>query len=56
MLAGPVRLSGTPYVRLKASIDNRADANLTAVLLDYGPAGTAPVIVTRGWVDPQNRT
>jgi X-Pro dipeptidyl-peptidase len=25
------------------------------LLVDYGPAGTDPVIVTRGWIDPQNR-
>jgi X-Pro dipeptidyl-peptidase len=35
------------------SIDNRDDANLTAVLVDYGPG--APEMVTRGWPDPQNR-
>ncbi len=35
------------------SIDNRNAANLTAVLVDYGPAG--PLMVTRGWLDPQNR-
>ena len=28
-------------------------ANLTAVLVDYGPDG--PEMVTRGWLDPQNR-
>ncbi|MBL7253125.1 CocE/NonD family hydrolase [Paractinoplanes lichenicola] len=50
-----VRLSGTPYVDLKVSIDNRTAANLTAVLVDYGPSGADPVIVTRGWIDPQNR-
>lgn len=48
-----VRISGTPWVTLQMSIDNRNDANLTAVLVDYGPA--APVMVTRGWLDPQNR-
>jgi X-Pro dipeptidyl-peptidase len=37
------------------SIDNRNAANLTAVLVDYGPAGGAPLMVTRGWMDPQNR-
>jgi X-Pro dipeptidyl-peptidase len=26
---------------------------LTAVLVDYGPSG--PAMVTRGWLDPQNR-
>jgi X-Pro dipeptidyl-peptidase len=52
-----VRLSGTPWVRLRMSVDNRNAANLTAVLVDYGPAGSlsAPVMVTRGWLDPQNR-
>ena len=53
-LAGDVRMSGTPRVTLKMSVDNRNAANLTAVLVDYGP--TAPVMVTRGWLDPQNRT
>ena len=55
-LTRPVRLSGTPYVNLTASIDNRTAANLTALLVDYGPAGTAPVVVSRGWMDPRNRT
>jgi X-Pro dipeptidyl-peptidase len=48
-----VRISGTPLVTLRMSIDNRNDANLTAVLVDYG--AEAPVMVTRGWLDPQNR-
>ncbi|MEV6521415.1 CocE/NonD family hydrolase C-terminal non-catalytic domain-containing protein [Longispora sp. NPDC051575] len=39
---------------LQAAVTNRPDANLTALLVDYG-TGT-PVIVTRGWLDPQNRT
>jgi hypothetical protein len=25
------------------------------MLVDYGPSGTDPTIVTRGWIDPQNR-
>lgn len=54
-LAGPARLSGTPRVTLDVSIDNRTAANLTALLVDYGPSGTEPAIVTRGWIDPQNR-
>jgi X-Pro dipeptidyl-peptidase len=52
-LARDVRISGTPWVTLEMSIDNRNAANLTAVLVDYGPA--APLMVTRGWLDPQNR-
>ena len=56
-LSRDVRISGTPEVSLRMSIDNRSAANLTAVLVDYGPAGpsAAPVMVTRGWMDPQNR-
>jgi X-Pro dipeptidyl-peptidase len=56
-LSRAVRISGTPWVSLRMSIDNRSAANLTAVLVDYGPAGgsQAPVMVTRGWMDPQNR-
>jgi X-Pro dipeptidyl-peptidase len=53
-LARDVRLSGTPWVTLRMSVDNRTAANLTAVLVDYGPGGTASM-VTRGWLDPQNR-
>jgi X-Pro dipeptidyl-peptidase len=36
------------------SDDNRTAANLTAVLVDYGPGGGASM-VKRGWMDPQNR-
>lgn len=49
-----VRMSGTPVVRLRASVDDHNAANLTALLVDYGPGGD-PQIVTRGWMDPQNR-
>src|SRR5215216_7960648 len=53
-LSRDVRVSGTPWVTLRMSVDNRTAANLTAVLVDYGPGGTASM-VTRGWIDPQNR-
>lgn len=52
-LTNAVRLSGTPRVSLRAAVNNRNDANLTALLVDYN--GTTPTIVTRGWLDPQNR-
>jgi X-Pro dipeptidyl-peptidase len=57
-LGEDVHLSGTPRISLRASVDNRYAANLTAVLVDYGPFGSAepPVMVTRGWMDVQNRT
>jgi len=56
-LRRPAHLSGTPEVSLRASVDNRYAANLTAVVVDYGPVGStaAPVMVTRGWTDVQNR-
>ncbi|GAB3457345.1 Xaa-Pro dipeptidyl-peptidase [Actinophytocola sediminis] len=56
-LAEAAHLSGTPSVSLRASVDNRYAANLTAVVVDYGPVGStdAPVTVTRGWTDVQNR-
>ncbi|PRX95474.1 X-Pro dipeptidyl-peptidase [Allonocardiopsis opalescens] len=67
-LAEDVRISGTPTVELRASLDNRPAANLTALLVDYGTAerldydagsgelrSTDYEIVTRGWTDPNNR-
>ena len=54
-LTRDVRVSGTPWVDLRISIENRNAANLTAVLVDYGPTGE-PAMVTRGWLDPQNRS
>jgi X-Pro dipeptidyl-peptidase len=53
-LAANTHLSGTPSVSLRASVDNRYAANLTAVLVDYAPDGTQ-TMVTRGWTDVQNR-
>lgn len=57
VLTEAVRLSGRPQARLRISVDNRTAANLTAYLVEYGPPGStaAPVVVTRGWMDPQNR-
>ena len=53
-LTTPVHLSGTPKVDLFASVDNDDAANLTAYLVDYSPTGAA-TLVTRGWMDVQNR-
>jgi X-Pro dipeptidyl-peptidase len=53
-LPRPTRFSGTPVADLSLSVDNRRAANVTALLVDYAPDGTAS-IVTRGWIDPQNR-
>ena len=36
-LTAPLRLSGTPYVRVRASSD-KTDTNLGALIVDYGPS------------------
>ncbi|SFB14636.1 X-Pro dipeptidyl-peptidase (S15 family) [Lentibacillus halodurans] len=50
-LTEQVRISGTPEIKIEASID-RPVTNLTALLVDYD--GESPEIITRGWMDPQN--
>jgi X-Pro dipeptidyl-peptidase len=57
VLEQPVRVSGTPEMRLRLSVDNRPAANVTVYVVDYGPPGSTdePFVVTRGWIDPQNR-
>lgn len=52
-LSRDARLSGRPSVHLRLSIDNKPDANLTAYLVDYSSG--EPFVITRGWLDPQNR-
>ncbi|NUT93373.1 MAG: Xaa-Pro dipeptidyl-peptidase [Saccharothrix sp.] len=54
-LTTATRMSGVTTVALRMAVENRDDANVTALLVDYGPNGT-PTIVTRGWIDPQNRS
>ncbi|MTH54466.1 CocE/NonD family hydrolase [Bacillus mangrovi] len=51
-LKKPLRISGTPEISIKASI-NKPAANLTALLVDYSEDSSGK-IVTRGWMDPQN--
>ena len=56
VLGSPVHLSGTGSIDLRASVDNTRAANLSAYLVDYGPPGsTSATMVTRGWMDVQNR-
>ncbi|GAA3588045.1 Xaa-Pro dipeptidyl-peptidase [Klugiella xanthotipulae] len=52
-LTDSVRLSGTPTVSLNVAVD-RTKANLTALLVEY-PATGSPKIITRGWMDVENR-
>jgi X-Pro dipeptidyl-peptidase len=53
-LAEATRISGTVRLDLNLSVDNRRAANVTGLLVDYAPGGAA-TIVSRGWIDPQNR-
>jgi X-Pro dipeptidyl-peptidase len=53
-LVAPVRISGTPEVRLWMSF-SKPKANLTAYLISYPETGNGTVI-SRGWIDPENRT
>ncbi|WP_165556008.1 Xaa-Pro dipeptidyl-peptidase [Kribbella pittospori] len=49
-----VRISGTPTVSLEMAF-SKSKANLTAALVSYPPTGNG-TILTRGWIDPANRT
>ena len=53
VLTEDVRINGTPWLDLHMSF-SEAKANLTGVLLDYPASGNA-TILTRGWIDPENR-
>ena len=53
VLTEPVRISGTPRVSLNASF-SAPKANLTAILVSL-PASGNGTILTRGWIDPENR-
>ena len=52
-LTAPVHVSGTPNVSLRLSFSKPA-AVVSAMLVDYRADGTRRII-TRGWIDPQNR-
>jgi predicted acyl esterase len=56
VLNNDVRISGTPSVTLKMAF-SKTRANLSAALISYPATGnTGGVILTRGWLDPENRT
>jgi X-Pro dipeptidyl-peptidase len=54
-LLTPIRLSGTPTITLTVAF-SKPKANLTAHLISY-PGGTGNgTVISRGWIDPENRT
>jgi X-Pro dipeptidyl-peptidase len=51
----PIRISGTPTITLTMAF-SKPKANLTAYLISY-PVGTGnTTVISRGWIDPENRT
>ena len=50
----PIRISGTPTIRLTMAF-SKPKANLTAHLISY-PEAMGNATVSRGWIDPENRT
>jgi X-Pro dipeptidyl-peptidase len=51
----PIRISGTPTIRLTMAF-SKPKANLTAYVISY-PVGTGnATVISRGWIDPENRT
>jgi X-Pro dipeptidyl-peptidase len=53
-LLAPIRISGTPTITLDVAVD-RTKANLTAHLISF-PGGTGNgTVISRGWIDPENR-
>jgi predicted acyl esterase len=62
ILNSDVRISGTPSVKLRMAF-SKPRANLSAALISYPgfppanpTANDSGVILTRGWLDPENRT
>jgi predicted acyl esterase len=53
-LTKDVRISGTPSVKLRMAF-SKPKANLSAALISYPATGGSGTILTRGWLDPENR-
>jgi X-Pro dipeptidyl-peptidase len=54
-LLSPIRLSGTPTITLTMAF-SKPKANLTAHLISYPGGGGNGTVISRGWIDPENRT
>ncbi len=53
-LARQTTISGASEVNLQIALPSRKGANITVALVEY--RGTTPIIITRGWADPQNHS
>jgi X-Pro dipeptidyl-peptidase len=54
-LLQPIRISGTPTIQLTMAF-SKPKANLTAHLISYPAAGGNGTVISRGWIDPENRS
>jgi X-Pro dipeptidyl-peptidase len=54
-LLSPIRISGTPTIQLTMAF-GKPKANLTAHLISYPAAGGNGTVISRGWIDPENRS
>jgi X-Pro dipeptidyl-peptidase len=53
-LLRPIRISGTPTITLTMAF-SKPKANLTAHLISYPDGAGSATVISRGWIDPENR-
>ena len=53
-LTTPIRISGTPTITLTLAF-SKPKANVTAHLISYPDGAGSATVISRGWIDPENR-
>jgi X-Pro dipeptidyl-peptidase len=53
-LLNPIRISGTPLITLQLA-SSKPKANVSALIASLDGSGAGATIITRGWIDPENR-
>jgi X-Pro dipeptidyl-peptidase len=53
-LTTPIRISGTPTIMLTLAF-SKPKANVTAHLISYPDGAGSATVISRGWIDPENR-
>ena len=54
-LLSPIRISGTPTIQLMLAF-SKPKANVTAHLISYPEGAGTATVISRGWIDPENRS
>jgi X-Pro dipeptidyl-peptidase len=54
-LLRPIRISGTPTIQLMLAF-SKPKANVTAHLISYPEGAGTATVISRGWIDPENRS